>query len=156
MIAYRICQAAYAATAADMIAGKGGLYSAGRWHTAGKPIVYVSQNLSLAAHEIAVRYPKRKHSLKFVMSNIDIPDALVMTLADFGVASLPPGWDWQPPRHATQAIGDSWLLAKTSAVLQVPSVIIPGEFNYLLNPEHPDFGAINATRPKPFSFDPRL
>ena len=156
MIGYRICQAAYAASAADMIAGTGGLYSSGRWHSAGKRIVYVSQNLSLAAHELLVHYPKRKHSLKFAMCSIDIPGALVMSLPAFGVTTLPAGWDSQPPRHASQAIGDSWLTAKASAVLEVPSVIIPGEFNYLLDPMHPDFGAIKAADPKPFSFDPRL
>lgn len=156
MIAYRICQAAHAATAAEMIGGTGGLYGAGRWHSAGKPIVYAAQNLSLAAHEILVHYPKRKHALKFVMSAIEIPDRLVMTLAAFGVAKLPDGWDSQPPRHVSQAIGDSWLAAKASAALEVPSVIIPGEFNYLLNPEHPHYGAIKAAAPKPFSFDPRV
>jgi RES domain-containing protein len=156
LIAYRICQAAYAATAAEMIAGTGGLHSAGRWHSAGRPIVYVSQNLSLAAHEIIVHYPKRKHALKFVMSSIEIPDRLVMTLAAFGVQALPSGWDPQPPRYVSQRVGDAWLGAKASAVLEVPSVIIPGEFNYLLNPEHADFDAIKATAPKPFSFDPRL
>jgi RES domain-containing protein len=81
VIAYRICQAARAATTAEMIAGKGGAHSSGRWHTAGKPIVHASQNLSLAAHEISVHYPKRKHALKFVMSAIEIPDATVLTLA---------------------------------------------------------------------------
>lgn len=156
MIAYRICQTAYASTAAEMIAGTGGLYSAGRWHSAGKRIVYVSQNLSLAAHEIVVHYPMRKHALRFVMSAIEIPEQLVMTLAAFGATTLPHGWDSQPPRRATQAIGDAWLAAKASAALEVPSVIIPGEFNYLLNPEHSDFGAIRATDPKRFSFDPRL
>lgn len=139
-----------------MIAGMGGLYSSGRWHGAGKRVVYLSQNLSLAAHEIIVHYPQRKHALKFVMSDIEIPDLLVMTLADFGVKTLPAGWNSQPPRYSSQAIGDSWLTAKASAVLQVPSAIIPREFNYLLNPEYPDFAAIKATAPKPFSFDPRL
>jgi RES domain-containing protein len=156
VIAYRICQAAYAATAAEMIAGTGGLHSFGRWHSAGKRIAYVAQNLSLAAHEIIVHYPRRKSALRFVMSNIEIPDTLVMTLAAFGVTILPEGWDSQPPRHASQVIGDSWLAANASAVLEVPSVIIPGEFNYLLNRGHPDFGVIKATDPKPFSFDPRL
>jgi len=156
VIAYRICQAAYGATAAEMIGGTGGLYGAGRWHSAGKRIVYLAENLSLAAHEILVHYPKRKHALKFVMSAIEIPDHLVVTLAALGVTKLPDGWDSQPPRHVSQSIGDSWLATKASAALRVPSVIIPGEFNYLLNPEHSDFGAIRATAPKPFSFDPRL
>jgi RES domain-containing protein len=153
---YRICQAAYATTAQDMIAGTGGLHSPGRWHSGGKRIAYIAQNLSLAAHEIIVHYPRRKHALRFVTSAIEFPDKVVLTLAAFGVTTLPAGWDSQPPRHASQAIGDSWLAAKASAVLEVPSVIIPGEFNYLLNPGHPDFVAIRATRPKPFSFDPRL
>lgn len=156
MIGYRICQAVYAATAAEMIAGGGGLYSSGRWHTAGRPIVYMSQSLSLAAHEIAVHYPRGKHALTFVMSRIIVPDALATTLAVVDVTALPAGWDAQPPRWVTQAIGDSWLLSESSAVLQVPSVIIPGEFNYLINPVHPRFEAIKASHPEPFSFDPRL
>jgi RES domain-containing protein len=156
VIVYRICQAAYAATAAEMLAGTGGLLSAGRWHTAGKRIVYVSQNLSLAAHEISVHYPKRKHALKFAMCRIDIPDGLVLTLEALRLKTLPPGWDSQPPVSGTQAIGDGWLSTKASAALQVPSVIIPGEFNYLLNPEHADFRFIKAGSPQPFSFDPRL
>ena len=155
MIAYRICQASYAANAVEMIGGSGGLHSSGRWHTAGKRVVYVAENLSLAAHEIAVHYPKRKHALKFVMSDIDIPDRLILTVADLG-AGLPVDWNTQPPRHASQLLGDSWLKAKASAALQVPSVFIPGEYNYLLNPDHPDFAAIRATDPRPFSFDPRL
>jgi RES domain-containing protein len=156
VIVYRICQAAYAGTAAEMIAGTGGLHSAGRWHTAGKRIVYLSQNLSLAAHEISVHYPRRKHALKFAMSRIDIPDHVVLTLQTFGVKALPAGWDSQPPGSATQVIGDNWLAAKVSAALEVPSVIIPGEFNYLLNPEHADFRLVKAESPTAFSFDPRL
>jgi RES domain-containing protein len=156
VIAYRICQAAYAATAAEMIAGMGGLHSGGRWHTAGKRIVYVSQNLSLAAHEISVHYPRRKHALKFIMCRIDVPDDLVMTLEAFGIPTLPRGWNSQPPGGTTQAIGDRWLSAKASVALEVPSVIIPGEFNYLLNPEHAKFRRVKARALELFSFDPRL
>jgi hypothetical protein len=104
-----------------------------------------------------VHYPGRKHALKFAMSRIDIPDHLVLTLQTSGVkVLLPVGWDSQPPRSFTQAIGDGSLLAKVSAALQVPSVIIPGEFNYLLNPEHAEFRLVKAESPTAFSFDPRL
>ena len=57
-------------------------------------------------------------------------------------------------RH--KAVGDDWVWAVRSAVLALPSVLISGEPNYLLNPAHPDFKKISIGKPEPFAFDPRL
>ena len=70
--------------------------------------------------------------------------------------ALPPGWTGSPAPPSTRAIGDLWAREARSAVLELPSVIIPGESNYLLNPAHPAFKKIVIGKAEPFSFDPRL
>lgn len=70
--------------------------------------------------------------------------------------SLPARWNASPPIAATTEIGTRWCAERRSAVLKVPSAVVPGEFNFLLNPEHPRFALIRLSRPKPFSLDPRL
>ena len=69
---------------------------------------------------------------------------------------LPANWRDSPPPRETQAIGDRWVAASTSVVLQVPSVVVPDEFNYVLNPSHPDFRRVSVGPPRPFPFDRRL
>jgi RES domain-containing protein len=72
------------------------------------------------------------------------------------VTALPPGWANSPAPPSTRALGDLWAKEARSAVLELPSAIIPGESNFLLNPAHPDFKKIVIGKPVPFSFDPRL
>jgi RES domain-containing protein len=69
---------------------------------------------------------------------------------------LPRDWRAYPPPQALADLGSRWAAACASAVLAVPSAIIPQELNYLLNPLHPHFKRIHIGRPEPFSFDPRL
>ena len=88
---------------------------------------------------------------KYLAIPIEFDDPLVEK-----VAALPADWTEEPPPPATKAIGDLWVKEARSAVLELPSVIILGEPNYLLNPAHPDFQKIIIGKPQPFSFDPRL
>jgi RES domain-containing protein len=69
---------------------------------------------------------------------------------------LPGGWNSSPVPVLVQHVGDAWIAAAQSAVLEVPSAVIEGETNFLLNPAHPDFSKIVQGHPKPFAFDPRL
>jgi RES domain-containing protein len=71
-------------------------------------------------------------------------------------SSLPKNWQSDPVPEAIQAIGDRWILSGDSAVLRVPSVLVPEESNFLLNPRHPNFEKICISRPHAFCFDPRL
>lgn len=71
-------------------------------------------------------------------------------------AVLPAGWRASPAPPQTQAIGDAWLAERRSAVLAVPSAVVPIESNYLLNPAHPDFARITAGQPESFDLDQRL
>lgn len=72
------------------------------------------------------------------------------------VATLPAGWRAYPAPPELQLIGNMWAASQETAVLRVPSAVIPSELNYLLNPNHPDFGSITIGTPEPFELDLRL
>lgn len=151
MIVYRICKARYADKA---FSGAGGREASGRWHHKGQPIVYAAATLSLAALEYLVHLGRRDAKMALVSVHATISDAVAVEVID--VTSLPRHWDSSPPIEATMALGTRWCVELRSAVLKVPSVIVPGEFNFLLNPQHRDLKLINISKPEPFSFDPRL
>jgi len=147
---HRISLRAQAGTATQAFGGQGGLYGLGRWHTRGQLIVYSSERLSLSMAESIVHLKRSDPLEPFVRWEIEVPDHLIAP-----VPALPAGWERDP--KITQAIGDRWLTARTSAAMLVPSALVPLERNCLLNPAHSDFelGWV-AAGPVPFVFDPRL
>ena len=147
--AWRIVKEKHAATA---FSGKGAAAHGGRWNSRGVPVVYTSNTKSLAALETLVHL-NPPVPFKYVAIRIQFDDALVEIVR---AKALPPDWQTEPPPPSTKAMGDAWARAARSAVLALPSVIIPGELNYLLNPAHPDFKTISLGKPEPFAFDPRL
>jgi RES domain-containing protein len=82
-----------------------------------------------------------------------IPEELIETL---GHNELPEDWRQTPEPNSTRDIGTKWVGEGRSPVLAVPSVVVPGELNYLLNPAHPDFFKIKIGKPKAIDWDPRL
>jgi RES domain-containing protein len=147
--AWRIVKARHAATA---FSGKGAADNGGRWNSRGVGVVYASITKSLAVLESLVHLnpPVR---FKFVAFHVQFDDAWV---EKFPLKKLPADWQTEPPPPATQQIGDRWVRESRSAVLALPSVIISGELNYLLNPAHPDFKKISIGKSEAFAFDPRL
>ena len=145
--AWRMVKEKHAATA---FLGEGAWLYGGRWNSAGTRVVYTSGSQALAALESLVHL-NPPVIFKYLAIPIEFDDALVEK-----VAALPADWTEEPPPPATKAIGDLWVKEARSAVLELPSVIILGEPNYLLNPAHPDFQKIIIGKPQPFSFDPRL
>jgi RES domain-containing protein len=148
-LAWRIVKQKRAATAFD---GQGAAENGGRWNSLQVPIIYTSGTKSLAALEILVHLNPR---LPFVYAafRLKFDDALMEKRPRH---RLPADWTIEPPPSSIQTIGDEWVRKARSAVLDVPSVIIPEESNYLLNPAHPDFKKISIGKPEKFSFDPRL
>jgi RES domain-containing protein len=69
---------------------------------------------------------------------------------------LPDEWRELPAPSSTRDFGSQWVMQARSPVLRVPSIVVDGEFNYILNPRHADFGQLKVGAPVPFSFDPRL
>ncbi len=145
---WQIVKEKYAATAFD---GEGAKISGGRWNHDGVSMVYTSSTLSLAALELFVNLDSPAHMrLVSIPAYIPEEDIILHTTA------LPEGWNTYPASNISKDIGTDWVEQRTSAVLQVPSVIIPSEFNYLLNPNHQNFKKITTGTPSVFSFDPRM
>jgi RES domain-containing protein len=135
--------------------GEGGLHVDGRWHTAGRSVVYAAQSLSLSQLEVLVHISDRRQLPPLVYGEADIPDGLVIDAVDIG--ALPENWRrFAPCEPDTQRIGTEWLQRQSSAVLKVPSAISIDEWNFLFNPAHEDFSKIKLAAPKVFTMDPRL
>jgi RES domain-containing protein len=145
--AWRIVKEKHAAIA---FSGEGARLYGGRWNSTGTSLVYTSGTKALAALESLVHL-NPPVIFKYIAIPIEFDDSVLEK-----VTSLPPDWTDEPPPPSTKNIGDLWVKQARSAVLELPSVIIPGEPNYLLNPAHPAFKKIIIRKPEAFSFDPRL
>ena len=139
---------------ANNLSGAGAKRTGGRWNSKGTAVVYCAANIALATLE-TVHY-LRGGGLPYnrYLVRIDIPDD-VWAARDV-LAPLPGGWDAIPAGISARAAGDAWVAASATAVLQVPSVIVPDESNILINPLHGDAAAIVATTLKRWSYDPRF
>lgn len=148
--AYRLCKTRHAATA---FSGEGARINGGRWNSPGKAVVYTASSLSLATLEVLVHLedPEVFGNL-FSWASLEIPPYTLETLP---LETLAAGWNNDSSR-ISRAIGDAWLRETRSAALAVPSAVTPGEWNYLLNPAHPDLPKILIGPPQTFRPDPRL
>lgn len=150
MRVFRIGAALFTRTRKEAFSGKGGLYASARWHTAGNPVVYTAQSLSLAALEILVRLKQTNDIQPFYAYSAEIPDPLILKPNSFPAR-------WKSRVAVSRAFGDAWLEAKTAPAMLVPTIITPGEWNVLLNPLHPQFSLKwVVTGPDAYTFDARL
>ena len=147
---WRIVKTKYASSAFD---GLGAKRNGGRWTSSGRRAVYTSSTAALATLEVLAHIDSTALLLSYSLIQATVPEQLVTSVA---LATLPEDWKNFPAPPRLQAIGDAWLRDRTSAVLRVPSALVPVDFNYLLNPEHPDFPLITPGQPVPFPLDPRL
>ena len=151
MQVWRLCRARHANTAFD---GEGARLYGGRWNHKGLPMVYTSATLSLAALEVLVHHRVPLPPFEFVALAAEIPVRL--RIETISVQDLPTGWQTDPAPIERQNMGSDWLQRASSLVLAVPSVIIATEFNYLINPRHPDFTRLKIQPATPFTFEGRF
>jgi RES domain-containing protein len=144
-----VCRRPYAA-----FDGEGARLAGGRWNHRGVAVVYTSATLSLAALEYFVNLEFATAPADLVAVPAGIPDSVSRT--EIGDAALPPGWRAYPAPDRLAHLGSAWAIANRSAVLVVPSAVIPTERNYVLNPGHSEFRAIRVGTAEPFAFDPRM
>jgi len=150
MKVFRIGAALFTRTRREAFSGNGGLYASARWHTAGHPIVYTAQSLSLAALEILVRLKQTNDIQPFYAYSIEVPDSLILKPDSFPAR-------WKSRLAVSRAFGDAWLEAKTTPAMLVPTIITPGEWNVLINPSHPEFSPDwIVSGPDDYTFDARL
>jgi RES domain-containing protein len=147
---WRIVKSRYAAAAFD---GEGARLYGGRWNSPGTPMVYTSSTISLAVLEVLVHLQEASLLSSYSLIAARFDDAFVESLDR---SMLPDGWRSYPAPSELQRIGDEWVQSQRSAVLEVPSVIVERESNYLLNASHPDFSSVAIGEPEPFTFDERL
>jgi RES domain-containing protein len=151
MTAWRIVKRSRAATALD---GEGARRAGGRWNPPGTRMVYAASSLSLATLEVMVHLEDYQLlRTLYCTIRLEFPAGLVEWLME---DRRPPGWDAPAAGEASRRLGDEWIRSGRSAVLAVPSVVTTGEWNYLLNPGHPEFFRITAGDTVPFQLDARL
>lgn len=153
MIVYRIEREKYLK---DTLKGIGASLSPGfRWNSLNTRLVYTADSRALSTLEVSVHLdliedlPNDRY-----MVEIEIPDNIL--ILEVALEDLPKNWDAKPPILSTQTIGDDFVLENNAAILKVPSSIISQEYNYLINPLHPDIKRIKVAKKYPFLFDPRL
>lgn len=151
MRVWRICKVEHAAKA---FTGEGAVLYAGRWHHSGTPVVYTSDSRALAALEQLVHLHRNRLPPHFVCFAVDIPNRLA--ISEVRARDLPAGWRRYPPPPALRDIGTRWAASFETVCLRLPSAVVPGEHNVLLNPRHEDFGRLTRSDPEPFAFDERL
>ena len=146
----RIVKAKHAGGA---FSGEGAKRFGGRWNRPGTAMVYTAGSAALAILEMLVQLHAHELMNRYVLFEVTFDDSLVTALDP---ATLPRNWRRSPPPASVQHIGEAWVAGASSAVLRVPSTIVPAEWNYLLNPAHGDFGAIKIGPRQAVRFDPRL
>ena len=142
MIVYRLTSARF-----PRCDGEGARLYGGRGNSKGRAVVYTAATQSLAALEILAHASALGDD--YVVIPIEIPDQI--TIAEVPSRQL---MDWE--LITTRAMGYQWVEKGSTAVLKVPSKVIPAEANYVLNPAHPDFLRFSIGSPQPFRFEERL
>jgi RES domain-containing protein len=148
--AWRIVKGKHAATA---FTGEGARLTGSRWTSPGVAVVHLADSVPLAILEMLVHLESEEPVKRYVLYEASFDGSLV-TAAD--LSTLPRNWRASNPPEALRRIGDAWQQERRSAVLRVPSAVVPSEWNYLLNPAHPDFAGITIGPAQLVRFDRRL
>jgi len=150
MKVFRLSRKKYAAE----LSGKGAAKSGNRWNSKGTEIIYTAESRALAMAEVMVHLSLTMLPADYMMLEIEIPDG--MLVKEIARADLEEGWNNHPPSIHTQRIGDQFIREKGYNILRVPSAVVPGDFNYLINPHHTESKEIKIINSRPFPFDERL
>lgn len=150
MIVYRLSKERYK----EDLSGIGAEKFGGRWNNKGTRMVYAAESRALANLEVAVHVALRNLPKDYFLTSIAFPKNAVLEFNTDKLTKL--SWKSNPPIAFTQSEGDAFIQKKEALVLKVPSAIVAGDFNYLINPLHKDFGKVKIIESVPFSFDERL
>ncbi len=141
---------------ADDLSGAGAKATGGRWNEAGIAIVYTSETRALACLETVVHLNAGGLPLNRYLVEITIPDDVWASASLETPSTLAVGWDAEPAGQVSIRFGTAWARSRRSALLVVPSVIVPEESNVLINPAHADAARIAAAKRRKWLYDPRL
>lgn len=140
---------------ADDLTGRGAELSGGRWNRAGTPMLYASESRALACLETLVHLARAPLPLNRYLVELTLPVDLWAARETFD-PDRNPGWDAEPAGYVSLDWGTGWARARSSAIAEVPSVIVPEERNVLLNPLAPGFERVAARKVRRWLYDRRL
>lgn len=148
---YRIVREPYSKTPLD---SEGSYRFGGRWSSPGTRLAYTAEHLSLAMIEYFVHIEASDPPKDLVVVAADIPDTVSQVALT--QEKLPSNWRQVPAPAGLAAIGDSFATERKSAILVLPSALVPSESNWLINPLHPEFAEIQMNPAAPFHYDARF
>ncbi len=149
MIVFRLTKKKYK----NDLSGIGAELSGGRWNSKGNRIVYTGSNRALCIAEVAVHLPLGIVPKDYMLQIIQLPN---VTIQEVKIKDLPKSWKLFPHQSKIKAIGDKFLQENRKLILKVPSAVVQGESNYLLNPKHKFMEKVELKDVEPFKFDDRL
>jgi RES domain-containing protein len=134
--------------------GLGGLYAPGRWHTQGRQVIYFAESPSSALLEILVHFEIDRDDLPdtYQLLKVEAPDGIRVDAIT--LESLPE--HWKDSELVTRTAGAEWLRRGETALLRVPSAIMPETWNWLLNPRHADAAHVRILTANTYDHDLRL
>lgn len=150
MIVFRLSKLKYSRD----LSGKGAEKSGGRWNSKGTAMVYTGISRALCTAEIAVHTPLGNVPSDYTLTSIELPDAIRITSLE--ADKLPGDWRSFPHPNSTQLLGDAFIAENKFLAMQVPSVVVQGEYTILINPAHKDFNKVRIISTEAFVFDERL
>jgi RES domain-containing protein len=150
MKVYRLSRAAYA----NDLSGKGASFKGARWNSAGVEMIYTAESRALALAEVMVHFTAAMVPHDYRMISMEIPDDLV--IQHIVLKDLPTDWNIFPYHSSTQTIGDQFIHENKFLILRAPSAVVPGDYNFLLNPHNPDIKKVTILKSEKFPFDKRM
>ncbi len=149
MQVYRIAKQKYISD----LTGIGAKTVGGRWNPKGVAVLYTSTTAALSALEVLAHLPAAYFPDDMAIATIELPDSLITKI---DIDELPDSWKDVPAPIEIQSLGMKWITEEKYLGIKVPSIIVPSEFNLIINPLHPKFNKVKLISVKPFSFDTRL
>ena len=150
MHVYRLSKAKYIRD----LSGIGARIAGGRWNVKGAAVLYTAENRALATVEYLVHVPIAIIPKNLGMVTLEVPVAAPKTTVS--IKDLPPQWNQYPPPPELAKIGTDWITGNSQLLLYVPSAVVPGEYNVLINPSHPDMKYVKILHVEVYKFDKRL
>ncbi len=138
---------------ANDLSGQGSRRVSGRWNHVGAAVLYTAASRALATLEVLVHMPLAFLPDDYRMLTLHLPDESLQTISS---EALPDGWTGLTPPDEIKQLIDDWIKANQYLVLQVPSAIVEGDFNLLVNPAHPRAAEVVIIENKPYQFDTKL
>lgn len=134
--------------------GRGGLVSSGRWHTRGRPVVYLAETPAGALIEALVHLELNETDLPvaYQLLKLAVPASVKTENCNPNIL----GKSWTTTVEITRRVGDEWLRRRVAALLRVPSAVVPETWNWILNPAHPQARRLRTSWARRYGWDSRL